>query len=1388
MGASSVITQQKHVFLSYRSNDVEFALKLAADLKNAGLSLWIDRLDIRPGDDWRQALADAVNVCAAMICLVTPDYVESDYCRRELGRAGRLQRRRIPLRLREVADDKWPLELESEHFLDFSGWRDEAIYADRLAALLRLLREDFAEQFRPVPDAETQYLTRLIAELEASKSVMELFELAHQAERLLSDELLLPEPRYPGAWMLAGSYLVMPDDDRVLPDERRAFNWDMPLDGIAAAIERYPRFVLIGAPGAGKTTTIQHLVLTAAHARLRARNAACLPLYLKLAMWNDGDSPEAFIRHHWPLESDPIELLARGEMSLYLDGLSEIGPSGAAKVEQLRAWLNSERAPRCVIVTCRSAEYDDTLKLPLPVVQATEMDKSRIEQFVVNYVGAEAAERLLSKILPDDAHSGENARHLFQLARNPFLLSVLVLVFTRSPDGKLPQNKGTLLKQLVAELWRQEALIQPETALDFESFENALANLAFAMIDQSMPVYVPCDFALHYTGDPELLQAATRGRFLEEQSGTVRFSHQLMQEYFAALGLARVGLATRMAQPQFDELGRRIAGKWDPVIVALCGSERNPDAAVRAVAEVDTLLALECISSGIGVTGATRELIISQALSEVQSRRHEGRLDIARALMAFDHEMVLPILLEAMRDGPWEARRLACRLVLEREPLKIEGLEAALLDRELDIRDALGTGLRQIGADSLPHLFQLLRDDDWMLRRAAAWALGELRDAAAAPALTEALTDADHLVAVKAIEALGAIQDAATVPALLDVLRHADWRLGRAAATALGWLGLPALPGLLAAAGCDDEDIRWRAVAGLKHISDPAAVSALLEATHDPSLDVRAAAIEALRDTEDVKAVNRLIELLKDTSAVRWAKERICDLSARILSAARLRKARAAADQWRVQQAPVAAFASAGASSGKHSAAAGKDRLMTDKLAGTPSAGSAGEFDDLDSPDWMRRRRAVWHLATVGVDIALPKLIVKLSDKDCQVRLAAVQVLGDIDNETAVEHLITALGDVEAGVCDAAAEALVKRGAKAIPGLLKALESQNVSVRGAAIEALGQIADKSAVQALVKHLEDVERPWLAEQRICDLAARALLSIGTSEARRIVKEWQETAAGRLFSSQSTAQKAVEAPEPAEDRLTERVDNDPLVALLDALHDPEWGTREEAGKKLRQYARDLKGKEASRDIQRLIGATEDDDWVVRWAASEALAWAGDISAVPHLIERLEDENWMVRIAAVRGLLELQERSALPAIMNLAADENHNVREAAAEAMGELGDAGAVEALTQMAQDEERFVRFAAVEALGKLAQANTTPMLIAALQDRDAHVRWIAVEALSKLGDASAVTELIGLLDDSEGPQWEEKRICDVAAAALEAIGTTEAKAAVEQWRSSQPEFE
>ncbi len=1398
--------KSRHLFLSYRSNDADFALRLAADLKNAGVNLWMDRLDMRPGQDWLRTLQEAVDDSSAMLSILSPEYVESRYCQREMARADRMNRPIFPILLRSIDAKSWPFEIERQQYIDFSSWRSDEIYAVQLRELIDILTQDFGQSNLPSP--EMRYLTSLVAELETRKGVLEYVELSAQADKRLSEGFVRPQPRYAEASDLPGAFTLLEETSSLseksvnVPLQRK-----IPLNNIGDALQKYPRFVLIGTPGAGKTTTLNHLVLDAVRAYQTTPNRAPLPVLLKLTNWKRGESFETFLRSSWPFESDAVITLAAGQAALYLDGLNEMGDEHSDKAQQLRHWLHGPHAPAYVVVTCRSAEYTDDLNLGLPTVEAAEMDKARIQEFVTKYVSEAVAAPLLERLLPQKAGDLQNSHHLYQLARNPFLLTVLILVYQSSPERALPHNMGALLKRLSAELWERERARRGENWIPLDKLERALSELAYRMIDADSPVYVASNVALTAMGSPDYLDAGHSANFLEIEGDNVRFSYQLIQEYFAALGVARAGLPTKLSRPVFNPSGERVPYKWDQVIVALSGIVADPDGIVRNIAEVDPFLAMECVASGINVDASARQEVADRLLGSARQPESEGKVEAARLLAAIDHPQALPFLLDVLRSGTWQQRIAAEPVIHDIEIEGVDGLTEALQALESYTRDTTAVALRQFGDRALPNLLQALKSGHWAVRRGAAWGLGLLKDAAAVPSLVEALRDEEAMVAAEAAVALGWIHDSAGIPWLLEALRHESWRVRKAAAGALGWIGPPSVPHLLRLQHSDREDLRRLAVEALTAIRDPQVPGALLEATYDPSPDVRALAVEALKNVEVDVAVNRLIELLADHAKPRAAKQRISEIAARILELFATPKALAAVAHWRSSDHSHVQSATPKkpkpADKGKKSGSTGHDRLKA--ISHHPGKAQTAKSSDLHSPNWVERRNAIQALANHDKEAALPALLNALSDEDNQVRIAAVRILRLFPDDAAIQGLLRALGDSDYLVCDAAGEELHKLGTRAVPGLIEVLQSSNLNLRGAALEILATVADESAVPALAECLKDTGKPWLEDQRICDLAAATLQRIGTPEAIQALRDWQPGVYGGAVEPLPFAVHAapsipsVDAPlvlplpplETVEEDETELAapvysgPTDPRVAeLLDAVRHSEWGAREIAAKALREYSRTLKGKPETPAASMLVATLDDQDWILRWASVEALAWIGDQATVQPLIQRLDDENWMVRVAVIRALAEIGGKAAVPGIGEAMIDANDLVREAAAEALGVLGDPSAVPTLGLALTDPERFVRLAAVQALGLLGDRAIVPSLAQVLHDGDDQLRWAAAEALGKLGGEEAVALLIDLLSDDTGPQWEEKRVCDVAADALEKIGTPKAREALDQWHKSQ----
>ena len=99
------------VYLSHAHSDERLAARVSRILEDAGLQVWDATREIMPGDNWAATLGNALQESQAMVVLVTPDAMRSNWVRWEIEYALgqiRFRERLIPV----VAGD--PDDLEKE--------------------------------------------------------------------------------------------------------------------------------------------------------------------------------------------------------------------------------------------------------------------------------------------------------------------------------------------------------------------------------------------------------------------------------------------------------------------------------------------------------------------------------------------------------------------------------------------------------------------------------------------------------------------------------------------------------------------------------------------------------------------------------------------------------------------------------------------------------------------------------------------------------------------------------------------------------------------------------------------------------------------------------------------------------------------------------------------------------------------------------------------------------------------------------------------------------------------------------------------------------------------------------------------------------------------------
>lgn len=123
------------VFISYQREDIAFAHDIRFRLQAAGITPWLDEL-IEVGQVWRQAIDDALRDSFALIVVITPESMLSEYVTYEWSFAVGRGLPVIPL-LYKPTDNIHP-RLEVLNFLDFTSadkpW-------DRLFERLRELQD-----------------------------------------------------------------------------------------------------------------------------------------------------------------------------------------------------------------------------------------------------------------------------------------------------------------------------------------------------------------------------------------------------------------------------------------------------------------------------------------------------------------------------------------------------------------------------------------------------------------------------------------------------------------------------------------------------------------------------------------------------------------------------------------------------------------------------------------------------------------------------------------------------------------------------------------------------------------------------------------------------------------------------------------------------------------------------------------------------------------------------------------------------------------------------------------------------------------------------------------------------------------------------------------------
>ncbi|GLZ02500.1 hypothetical protein Acsp02_97510 [Actinoplanes sp. NBRC 103695] len=664
------------IFISYQRASADTALRIRDILTDAGYTVWLDTDQIRHTDRWPVAVNQALEEADSMILLLTQAANES---REVFNEWFYFYKNRKPLHVIRLDDSVPHYQLLSLQRLDWNGRIDDEwprLVAELLAALRPTGNESVSpapETVVTTPLAPPRSVTSTLhalysALLHPDKPVAlrpeQLDEIQLHQARDLRDYYLACYSRWCGPEHRLDRQFVRlnliydegpgsPDRWIKMPSVRESDD----LNEILTSSSSFA-YVLLGAPGSGKTTLLRRLEMDVA--RIGVTNPdprSVVPFSVSLAEFGLGHrerapNPLEWLQHRWSTRNPQLPELRRllddGRILLIVDGLNELAHHDATdlrrRVDAWRAFLYEEIRDipgNRAIFSCRTLEYGAMLSskdVGVPHIRLEPMTESQVLGYIDLHLPDHA--ELAREVLLRDPRT-------LSFYRTPYMLRLLVSQV--HAIGTIPVGRTDAFAAMIRELLRREILAGNQRLINTEiltereqrrlrdgvrdprwlpntgSFIPALTRLAYQMQSTKLGaekgnVVVTYDTAIDLlNGLARIAEASLHVGFdtgiLDEHEETIRFFHQLLQEFFAARQLGAADDLSQLAVPtRVDQVTPALSARlddlavgeplppltttgWEETAVMAAAMTADPDGFVRQVLAVNPALAGRCLAA-----------------------------------------------------------------------------------------------------------------------------------------------------------------------------------------------------------------------------------------------------------------------------------------------------------------------------------------------------------------------------------------------------------------------------------------------------------------------------------------------------------------------------------------------------------------------------------------------------------------------------------------------------------------------------------------------------------------------------------------------------------------------------------------------------------------------
>ncbi len=382
-------------------------------------------------------------------------------------------------------------------------------------------------------------------------------------------------------------------------------------------VKNYSKLMVLGKPGAGKTTFLKHIAIQCSLGTLLANR---VPIFISLKDFAETE-PRLSLLEYIASQFDTygvsnpvvlLEILNHGRALVLLDGLDEVRESDCYwLLHEIRSFTGKFHDNHFVI-TCRIATREYTLE-EFTEVEVADFDQVQIASFATKWFAAIdpiKGNRFIHKLQQNPP--------IQELATNPLLLTLLCLIVEESAD--FPSNRSDIYKEglnVLLRKWDAKRNIAREQVykhLSIQHKEDLLSKIALLTFkrgnyffrQQELEQHI-VDYICNLPGVSTQIEAlqldseavlksieAQHGLLVERARGIYSFSHLTFHEYFAAREIVSSSdpQALKIALSQL--VSCITENRWREVFLLSVGMLRNADYLLQLMKQqIDKLVACD---------------------------------------------------------------------------------------------------------------------------------------------------------------------------------------------------------------------------------------------------------------------------------------------------------------------------------------------------------------------------------------------------------------------------------------------------------------------------------------------------------------------------------------------------------------------------------------------------------------------------------------------------------------------------------------------------------------------------------------------------------------------------------------------------------------------------